>query len=113
MTLKYTNTERTSATFNGASFSMSAADDWDSIGDGPTREAVKEWLAEGNLPLPVDPPTIAELNAPILAEIAAEEAKQNRAVREALLLLLPAGAEKDRLKAIDDNIKAARLRLKK
>jgi hypothetical protein len=113
MTLKYTNTGRTSATFNGASFALSAPDDWDSIGDGPTREAVKAWLAAGNLPQPVDPPTIAELNAPILAEIAAEEAKQNRAIREALLLLLPAGAEKDRLKAIDDKIVLARGKLKK
>jgi hypothetical protein len=52
-------------------------------------------------------------NDPILAEIAAEEAKQARAVREAMLLLLPAGAEKDRLKAIDDKIVAARGKLKK
>jgi hypothetical protein len=64
-------------------------------------------------PQPVDPPTIAELNAPVLAEIAAEEAKQNRAVREALLLLLPAGVEKDRLKAIDDRIVLARGKLQK
>jgi hypothetical protein len=64
-------------------------------------------------PEPADPPTLAELNAPVLAEIAAEEAKQGRAVREALLLLLPAGAEKDRLKAIDDKIALARARLQK
>jgi hypothetical protein len=63
--------------------------------------------------LPVDPPTLAQLNAPILAEIAAEEAKQWRVVREALLLLLPAGVEKDRLKAIDDKIVLARGKLKK
>jgi hypothetical protein len=110
MTLKFTNTSRTSATFNGASFSLSAPDDWDSIGDGPTREAVKEWLAAGNLPQPVDPPTIAELNAPILAEIAAEEAKQGRAIREHLLgdaTALP------RLKAIDDKIVLARGKLQK
>jgi hypothetical protein len=60
--------------------------------------------------LPVDPPTIAQLNAPVLAEIAAEEAKQGRAIREHLLgdaTALP------RLKAIDDKIVLARGKLKK
>jgi hypothetical protein len=69
-----------------------------------------EWLAAGNTPEPADPPSLAEQNAPIMAEIAAEEAKQNRAIREHLLgdaTALP------RLKAIDDTIKAARLKLKK
>jgi hypothetical protein len=76
-------------------------------------EVIADWIAKGNAPDPADPPTIAELNAPILAEIAAEEAKQGRAIREALLLLLPAGAEKDRLKAIDDKIVLARTKLQK
>jgi hypothetical protein len=52
-------------------------------------------------------------NAQALGEIVREEANQARAVREALLLLLPAGVEKDRLKAIDDKIVLARGRLKK
>jgi hypothetical protein len=79
MTLKYTNTERTSATFNGASFSLSAPDDWDSIGDGPTREAVKAWLDAGNTAEPVDPPTFAEL---VSANTAAIQAELDRRARE-------------------------------
>lgn len=48
--LKFTNAERTSATFNGVSFRLESPGDWDSIGDGPTRDAVKQWLAKGNTP---------------------------------------------------------------
>lgn len=33
----------------------------------------KVWLSEGNTPLPCDPPTAAELNAPILAKMAEVE----------------------------------------
>jgi hypothetical protein len=76
-------------------------------------QAYLAWLDAGNLPEPADPPTLAELNAPVLAEIAAEEVKQGRALREAMLLLLPAGVEKDRLKAIDDKIVLARGKLQK
>ena len=43
--LKFTNTDKTSATFNGASFSLDAPENWESIGDTPTREAVLLWLA--------------------------------------------------------------------
>lgn len=53
--LKFTNTEKTLAAFFGASFSLAAPEDWASIGDTPTREAVLAWLAAGNKPLPVDP----------------------------------------------------------
>ena len=53
--LKYTNTDKTSATFNGASFSLDAPENWASIGDTPTREAVLAWLAEVNEPEPADP----------------------------------------------------------
>lgn len=35
--------------------------------------AYLQWLSEGNTPLPVDPPTPAELNAPILAKMAEVE----------------------------------------
>lgn len=48
--LKYTNIEKTAAQFNGAFFSLTAPEDFTTIGDGPTREAVLAWLAEGNVP---------------------------------------------------------------
>lgn len=54
--LKFTNTQKTAASFNGASFSLAAPDDFASIGDGPTRDAVLDWLEDGNLPLPADTP---------------------------------------------------------
>lgn len=38
-----------------------------SIGNGPIREAVDDWLAEGNTPLPADPPPVPA-PAPITAE---------------------------------------------
>ena len=40
------------------------------------------WVAEGNTPLPVDPPTAAEINAPIYAQLDAIDAKSIRALRE-------------------------------
>lgn len=48
--LKYTNPEKTAAQFNGAFFSLAAPEDFSTIGDGPTRESVLAWLAEGNVP---------------------------------------------------------------
>ena len=48
--LKYTNIEKTAAQFNGAFFSLAAPENFSSIGDGPTREAVLKYLSEGNLP---------------------------------------------------------------
>lgn len=48
--LQYTNTEHTRAEFNGVSLSLAAPEDWDSVGDGPTRRAVQAWLAAGNTP---------------------------------------------------------------
>lgn len=54
--LKYTNLEKTAAQFNGAFFSLSAPEDFTSIGDGPTREQVLAWLAEGNTPEEFVPP---------------------------------------------------------
>ena len=55
--LKYTNTQKTAAQFNGAFFSLAAPEDFESIGDGPTRRAVLDWLADGNTPDPyVAPP---------------------------------------------------------
>lgn len=93
--IKFTNQERTSAIFNESTFiSLSAPEDWDSIGDGPTREAVKAWLAAGNVPQPVDEPNP---NEAILAQIAAIEAKTMvpRVVREALLLMAQDLAERE------------------
>jgi len=53
--LKFTNAQKTAATFFNASFCLAAPEDWDSIGDGPTKQKVKEWLAAGNTPEPADP----------------------------------------------------------
>lgn len=65
--LKFNNIEKTSANFNGASFTLTTPEDWDSIGDGPTRESVLAWLAiEGNVPelfVAPPPPTTAEIKA--------------------------------------------------
>lgn len=54
--LKYTNLEKTAAQFNGAFFSLATPENFTSIGDGPTREQVLAWLAEGNVPEDFIPP---------------------------------------------------------
>lgn len=54
--LKFTNLEKTTAQFNGAFFSLTAPEDFSTIGDGPTREKVLAWLAEGNVPEEYVPP---------------------------------------------------------
>lgn len=61
MTLKYTNKEHTAATFNGTSFSLVVPGAFELIGDVPTRDAVKAWLAAGNAPEPYPAPSVAEL----------------------------------------------------
>lgn len=45
-------------------------------------EAYKLWLSEGNVPDPVDPPTPAELNAPIYAQLQALDMKLIRPLAE-------------------------------
>lgn len=54
--LKISNIEKTSYSFNGTHFNVTLTEsgepDWNSIGDGPTREAVLAWLADGNMPEP-------------------------------------------------------------
>lgn len=80
--LKFTNLDKTAATFNGAYFSLAAPEDWNSIGDGPTREAVKKWLNDGNPALPKDPPTLDEQNAPVHASLREIDFKSIRSLRE-------------------------------
>jgi hypothetical protein len=48
--IKFTNKDKTAAEFNGTFFQLDGPENWASIGDGPTREAVLAWLAEGNVP---------------------------------------------------------------
>lgn len=66
------------------------------------------WLAAGNTPEQADPPSTAELNAPILAQIAALEATQARPMRE---IALGDDSAKARLQAIDEQINNLRLQL--
>lgn len=54
--LKFTNTEKTAALFNNMSFSLTSPENWASIGDGPTREAVLAYLSAGNNSLLFDIP---------------------------------------------------------
>lgn len=59
----------------------------------------------------LNPEVQASLDAQAVALAAIEESEKlsgPRAVREALLVLLPAGPERDRLSAIEDQIKASR-----
>lgn len=57
-----------------------------------------------------DPPSVDELNAPILAQIVALEAKQSRPLRE---IALGDDAAKTRLQAINNHIVALRAKLLK
>ena len=60
--IKYTNAEQTAILINGSvSTGLSAPGAWESIGDGPTREAVLAWIAAGNVPEPYPQPTAAEV----------------------------------------------------
>lgn len=70
--------------------------------------AFAAWLAAGNGPAPYAP-TAAEANAPILARIAALEARQARPIREHALGV--AGA-KARVQAIDDDIAVLRAQIR-
>ena len=48
----------------------------------PTSPQYLSWLAEGNTPLPPDPPSKAELDAPVLAALEALDRKSIRGLRE-------------------------------
>lgn len=63
--LKFTNPEKTAAQFNNVFFSLTTPENWQSIGDSPTREAVLAYLEEGNTALPADTPvkTFSPLSA--------------------------------------------------
>lgn len=87
MTLKFTNQDGTSATFNETAFSLAVPGDWNSVGDGPTRDAVQTWLAAGNVPEPYTPP---DPNIEILNQIALIETAtlMNRGSREGWIELI-------------------------
>lgn len=61
----------------------------------------QEWVKDGGVPTPMDAPTSAQNNAPVLQEIAALEASQGRAIREATLAI--PGAV-DKLTALNSKI---------
>lgn len=93
--LKYTNTTKTSAQFNGAFFTLAAPEDFASIGDGPTRDAVLKWLAAGNTPVAISAAEIqakadATATAAAKAELAKIDAQSVRSMREFILAKFPA-----------------------
>lgn len=44
-----------------------------------------DWIAAGNTPEPADPPTLEELNAPIIRQLAALDAQRTRPLAEIML----------------------------
>lgn len=57
MIIKYLNSEQTLINIDGVvDVGLSSPNDWESIGDGPTRETVLAWIAAGNVPEPYQPP---------------------------------------------------------
>lgn len=46
--LKFTNTEKTCALFNGMFITLESPQNWSSIGDSQVRQAVLDYLSEGN-----------------------------------------------------------------
>jgi hypothetical protein len=70
--LKFTNADKTAALFNNVSFSLATPENWQSIGDSPTREAVLAYLAEGNTPQLMDTPSLATLKQALILKIDAD-----------------------------------------
>jgi hypothetical protein len=68
------------------------------------------WLAEGNTPLPPDPPSKAELDAPVLAELEALDIKSIPYIRA--WISKQADAPKE-LAALEDSAALARSKLTK
>lgn len=117
--IKFTSQDKLNAAFNGSAFSLTAPEDWDSIGDGPTREAVKAWIAAGNVPEPADLP---DPKIAIQAQIAALESSTMlpRVTREFMLVYMESQATPAQLaglpayvkvKALDTEIAALRSQL--
>lgn len=73
--LKFNNIDKTSATFDGVTLALASPEDWESIGDTPTREAVLHWLSEGNTPEPADVPDFATLKVTQFAEFNTDRIK--------------------------------------
>lgn len=69
--LKFANAQKTAATFDGLFLTLSDPEDWSSIGDAPTREAVIAWLDAGNVAEPFPAKTNAQLMAEELVALAA------------------------------------------
>ena len=103
--LKFTNQEKTAATFNGAPFSLDAPENWASIGDTPTREAVLAWLAEGNTPEPADTipePTPAQLRKRELAELSTTFRDDMQVMRDSWLSAFIAGDDETKVQVESD-----------
>lgn len=78
--LKFLNPQRTSALFNATTVFLDSPENWESIADTPTREAVLAWLAADNTPQPAD-----ALPGTSFSEQKAEEFTKFRADRELFL----------------------------
>lgn len=51
--IKFLNEEKTLVNINGSTVRLESPENWESIGDGPTREYVLNWLDNGNIPEPL------------------------------------------------------------
>lgn len=91
--LKYTDSKKLNAVFNGISISLAAPEDWNSIGDTPTRDAVLSWIAAGNTPELATPPVspLGDINYKAMIRRRAESLKKQGQQYEALLLLQTIG----------------------
>lgn len=70
--LKFTNTDKTSAQFNNVFITLTTPENWASIGDSPTREAVLAYLKAGNTAQLVDTPSLATLKQAFILKVDAD-----------------------------------------